>query len=133
VLSASSIRPTPCISTLPSSETVLSLQLRLPCQCCNKFWVDMAIAPLSCGCLFHPYCLWKLVLAGSMTCPGCKCKISEQWLQQWGFEVSTTMVVEVNNSLVNEDGKGMLPPKPLQLRHTQAIKHSRVDDAVGKV
>jgi hypothetical protein len=68
-----------------------------------------------------------------MTCPGCKCKISEQWLQQWGFEVSTTMVVEVNNSLVNEDGKGMLPPKPLQLRHTQAIKHSRVDDAVGKV
>jgi hypothetical protein len=64
------------------------------------------------------------------------CRVNDvPWLQvqQWGFEVSTSMVVEVNNSLVNEDGKGMLPPKPLQLRHTQAIKHSRVDDAVGKV
>jgi hypothetical protein len=78
VLSASSIRPTPCISTLPSSETALSLLLRLPCQCCNKLWVDMATVPLSCGCLFYPYCLWKLVLAGSVTCLGCLCKISDQ-------------------------------------------------------
>jgi hypothetical protein len=81
VLAASSIRPRPCISTLPSVETDLPLQLRVPYQSCHKFWVDVATAPLSYGYLFHPYCLWKLVLEGSMTCPDCKSRISEHWLR----------------------------------------------------
>lgn len=62
------------------------LQLDEPCPRCQHKFVANTVCPLSCGCLFHPWCLWAVLLAGNRACPRCKQEVDNQWLEAWGFE-----------------------------------------------
>jgi DNA replicative helicase MCM subunit Mcm2 (Cdc46/Mcm family) len=71
ILDAQSIRPQMIFPKLLYVVEVLRFQTEAPCRSCHRFFVDMAAVPSSCGCLFHPICLWQMILAGVGECPRC--------------------------------------------------------------
>ena len=66
------------------------LQLDKPCPRCQLKFVANTVFPFSCGCLFHPWCLWAELLAGGRACPQCKKEGDSQWMEAWGFDALAT-------------------------------------------
>lgn len=64
------------------------LHLDKPCPRCHLKFVANTVFPFSCGCLFHPWCLWAELLAGGRVCPLCKQEGDPRWMAAWGFDVS---------------------------------------------
>jgi uncharacterized coiled-coil protein SlyX len=70
IIESSSICPKPCFDLLPSHPTSMDkIKLDFPCACCKHFFADQACVPMSCGCIFHPHCMFKTVLAAHAECP----------------------------------------------------------------
>ena len=72
IVENSNIRPQPYFSVLPAVATDLgNVKMSDPCASCKKYFLDLALVPFSCGCLFHPHCMFKTALLASPVCPGC--------------------------------------------------------------
>jgi hypothetical protein len=64
VIESSFVRPKMCLDLLPRNHTSIDgIKIDSPCPSCNRFFSDRACAPMSCGCLYHPHCMLKVVLA----------------------------------------------------------------------
>jgi len=80
------------------------IQLDAPCASCSLLFVSNGAVPYSCGCLFHPWCLWPELLSGRRSCPRCKKLGDRQWLESWGFDVLETPTT-------NPDSKAPVVPE----------------------
>jgi hypothetical protein len=70
IIESSYIRPQQLFSALPTTlEGMLPLQQELPCMLCSRFWADMAMVNLPCGCFLHPSCMFKVCLSKEPKCP----------------------------------------------------------------
>jgi len=104
VVQESCIRPHQFYLAFPvNREEMVPLKTHLPCAECGRYWADMALVNLPCGCLLHPICLFQVVLSSKPCCPGCNVKPSGGWMGQWGFK-SDRASTEAAAAAVDKEG-----------------------------
>lgn len=86
IIEESCVRPQQFLSSFPIVPTSMTpLKDKLPCGLCGRFWAEMALANLPCGCLFHPCCMFKIALGKNPHCPSCDHVPGGVWMGQWGL------------------------------------------------
>lgn len=86
IVDSSSIRPKQLLARLPvACMKLVKVEPAVPCVLCGRFWVDNAFVSLPCGCLLHPFCMFKVVLSKDPRCPFCSHAPGGLWRGQWGF------------------------------------------------
>ena len=65
------------------------------CPGCCRFFLKNAAVPFSCGCMYHPHCLWEMLVVGHRYCPRCGERASGIWMASWGFPLDKGMKLEV--------------------------------------
>lgn len=86
IVDSSSIRPKQLLPRLPvACIKSVKVEPTVPCVLCGRFWVDNAFVCLPCGCLLHPFCMFKVVLSKDPRCPFCSHAPGGLWRGQWGY------------------------------------------------
>lgn len=71
----------------------------------------MALANLPCRCLFHPFCMFKIVLGKNPPCPSCDHLPGRVWLGQWGLVTNNaTMQGSIHAYRAALDAEGCAEP-----------------------
>lgn len=131
VVAESCIRPRQFYSTFPVKlDEMVPLKMDLPCAECGRYWADMALVNLPCGCLFHPSCLFQVALSSKPCCPGCNTKPSVGWMGQWGFK-SNFATAEAASLAVNRSG--WAPPLTRIEANAISTKRKIVDASPSKL
>ena len=94
-LSMITIRPQKIFDKLPTVAGDTEGPMSKACPGCCRFFLKNAAVPFSCGCMYHPHCLWDLLVVGHRYCPRCGEKASGIWMASWGFPLDKGMKVEV--------------------------------------
>lgn len=112
IIEESFVRPQQFLTSFPIVPTSMTpLKEKLPCGLCGRFWAEMALANLPCGCLFHPYCMFKIVLGKNPRCPSCDHIPGGVWMGQWGLVTNNaTMQASIEAYRAVMDAKGWAPP-----------------------
>ena len=121
-----SIKPKrPVGKNMSEAGVPLKINLDSACRCCNYLFVSNCAVPYSCGCLFHPWCLFPALISGRGNCPLCGKLGDASWLESWGFDGLE------RSSLVSRDSKGKCLSSP---EDSGFVKRMREDagDAQGR-
>jgi hypothetical protein len=94
-LAAITIRPKCIFDKLPTMADDTEGPLSKACPGCCRFFLKNVAVPFSCGCMYHPHCLWEMLVVGHRYCPRCGEKASGIWMASWGFPLDKGMKVEV--------------------------------------
>ena len=89
------IRPKCIFDKLPTLADDTEGPLSKACPGCCRFFLKNVAVPFSCGCMYHPHCLWEMLVVGHRYCPRCGEKASGIWMASWGFPLDKGMKVEV--------------------------------------
>ena len=85
-LDSSSIRPKQLLTRLlVTCINRVKLEVDVPCVLCGRFWVDNAFMCLPCGCLLHPFCIFKVAFSTDPRYPFCNHALGSLWRSQWGY------------------------------------------------
>lgn len=127
IVQESCLRPQQFFLAFPiNGEGMVSLKQHLPCVLCGRYWAEMALANLPCGCLLHPLCLYQVALGSHPCCPGCNVKPTGGWMGQWGFKTDNASQ-EIAVAAVHK--KGWAPPlgrHQLRLQDVQLPKRKGI-------
>lgn len=112
IIEESFVRPQQFFTSFPTVPTSMTpLKDKLPCGLCGRFWAEMALANLPCGCLFHPCCMFKIVLGKNPRCPSCDHVPGGVWMGQWGLVTNNaTMQASIEAYRAVMDTEGWAPP-----------------------
>ena len=112
IIEESCVRPQQFFTSFPTVPTSMTpLKKDLPCGLCGRFWAEMALVNLPCGCLFHPCCMFKIVLGKNPCCPTCNHVPGGAWMGQWGLVTNnTTMQASIEAWRSTMDAEGCAPP-----------------------
>lgn len=126
IVQESCIRPQHLYTAFPVNlGEVVPLKTHLPCVGCGRYWADMALANLPCGCLLHPICLFQVALNASPCCPGCNAKPCAGWMGQWGFKSDFATARTAAAAVKRE---GWAPPLSRSEAKTQFTKRKTTDE-----
>ena len=112
IIEESCVCPQQFFSSFPVAPTGMRrLKEDLPCGMCGRFWAYMALVNLTCGCLFHPCCMFKIVLGRNPHCPCCDEVPSGVWMGQWGLVSNdATMQASIEAWRACMSAEGCAPP-----------------------
>jgi hypothetical protein len=72
LIEGSSVRLQQFFTTFPKEPLeMVRLKIKLPCIMCGRYWAEMALVNLPCGCLLHPCCMFKVALGDAPRYLGC--------------------------------------------------------------
>jgi hypothetical protein len=89
------IRPKLVFDKLPTLADDIEGPMSKACPGCCRFFLRNVAVPFSCGCMYHPHCLWEMLVVGHRYCPRCGEKASGIWMASWGFPLDKGMKLEV--------------------------------------
>ena len=112
IIERSCIRPHQLLSALPTTPIAMRpLKTDLACVICGRFWAEMAMVNLPCGCLLHPMCMFKTALLEHPKCPLCDHIVGGIWMAQWGFATNNeTMQASIAASRASMEALGWEAP-----------------------
>ena len=117
ILETVAVKPRAVFWKLPYALQEIQIEIALPCPWCNMFLVDTCVVPFSCGCLFHPHCMWNMVLVGGSRCPRCLKTASPRWMAQWRFPMSVEQSHVVTQTIEDMESLGWMEPSDYAARH----------------
>jgi hypothetical protein len=113
VIESSFVRPKMCLDLLPRNHTSMDgIKIDSPYPSCNRFFSDRACAPMSCGCLYHPHCMLKVVFAVGAQCPKCNLTCTGTWMAQWGHPLDSNMEAHIEATRTALATLGWQPGRP---------------------
>ena len=76
----------------PSVDSFPRMNMNInPCPVCRRYFIARGAIFGSCGCLFHPYCMWQIlsttIRGAARVCPKCGKCMNGSWLAQWGLRL----------------------------------------------
>ena len=101
-LSMITIRPKKIVDKLPTLADDTEGAMSLACPGCCRFFLKNVAVPFSCGCMYHPHCLWEMLVVGHRYCSRCGEKASGIWMASWGFPLDKGMKIEVELAGVDQ-------------------------------
>lgn len=112
IVDTGSICPKQLFSKLPVTCTsMIKVHANVPCILCGRFWVDNAFVCLPCGCLLHPFCMFKVALSSDPRCPFCNHAPGGLWRGQWGYATDNDeMRSAISACIASMDAAGWMKP-----------------------
>lgn len=102
------------------------LNVGAPCACCSLLFVANCAVPFSCGCLFHPWCLWAELLSGRGVCPCCKQVADSTWLESWGCDG----LLQQLDLCSGAKGKESIQASTFHVRKREAVENAECEPPV---
>ena len=102
-LAAMTIRPKKIFDKLPTLAIDTEGPWSKACPGCCRFFLKNVAVPFSCGCMYHPDCLWEMLVVRHRYCPRCGEKASGIWMASWGFPLDKGMKSEVEVASKDQD------------------------------